>query len=158
MRWVVGLFVVAAAWVVLDARADVGGFQLVGREGTKSANPGDLVVEIPLEEVEKAPQMTPQSLNAIVPSTVNRSESILRREPPGTATNTMRSALRDKKRDEIMEVLKKLPGSRVSGSVSAKTDLVIAGPGAGSKLKKASDLGIKVIDEAEWNALVAATG
>lgn len=48
-------------------------------------------------------------------------------------------------------------GARVSGSVSAKTDLVIAGPGAGSKLKKAADLGIRVIDEAEWAEIVAAT-
>ncbi len=48
-------------------------------------------------------------------------------------------------------------GARVAGSVSAKTDLVIAGPGAGSKLKKAADLGIAVIDEAAWNELVAAT-
>ncbi|WP_375421177.1 NAD-dependent DNA ligase LigA [uncultured Sphingomonas sp.] len=48
-------------------------------------------------------------------------------------------------------------GARVAGSVSAKTDLVIAGPGAGSKLKKATDLGIAVIDEAAWNDLVAAT-
>ena len=48
-------------------------------------------------------------------------------------------------------------GARVAGSVSTKTDLVIAGPGAGSKLKKASDLGIMVIDEAAWNDLVAAT-
>jgi len=47
-------------------------------------------------------------------------------------------------------------GARVAGSVSAKTDLVIAGPGAGSKLKKAGELGIRVIDEAEWAALVAA--
>ena len=47
-------------------------------------------------------------------------------------------------------------GARVAGSVSARTDLVIAGPGAGSKLKKAAELGVRVIDEAEWAALVAA--
>jgi DNA ligase (NAD+) len=46
-------------------------------------------------------------------------------------------------------------GAKVSGSVSKKTDLVVAGPGAGSKLAEAEKLGVKVIDEDAWIALSA---
>ena len=57
-------------------------------------------------------------------------------------------------RDEAKAQAERL-GARAAGSVSAKTDLVVAGPGAGSKLKKAEELGIRVVNEAEWAQIVA---
>ena len=48
-------------------------------------------------------------------------------------------------------------GAKVAGTVSARTDLVIAGPGAGSKARKAAELGVEVIDEDAWLALLAET-
>ena len=60
-------------------------------------------------------------------------------------------------RDEAKAQAERL-GARAAGSVSAKTDLVVAGPGAGSKLKQAAALGIAVIDEAAWAEIVKAAG
>lgn len=56
-------------------------------------------------------------------------------------------------RDEAKQILISL-GAKVSGSVSGKTDCVVAGPGAGSKLQKAQELGVKVIDEPTFTALL----
>jgi DNA ligase (NAD+) len=80
-----------------------------------------------------------------------------RESPVSGKTVVFTGSLETMSRDEAKAQAEAL-GARVSGSVSAKTDLVVAGPGAGSKLKKAAELGISVIDEAGWAEIVAAAG
>ena len=60
------------------------------------------------------------------------------------------------KREEAKEIIEKL-GGKVSGSVSKKTDYVLAGEEAGSKLDKANTLGIKIIDEEKFKQMANIT-
>lgn len=83
-------------------------------------------------------------------STVSSEESVQKNAQPlagetWVLTGTLEVMTRDEAKDQLLAL-----GAKVSGSVSGKTACVVAGPGAGSKLVKAEQLGVKVIDEAAF--------
>ncbi|MEO6609147.1 MAG: NAD-dependent DNA ligase LigA [Aestuariivirga sp.] len=76
--------------------------------------------------------------------------------PVSGQTVVFTGALERMTREEAKAMAERL-GAKVAGSVSKKTDLLVAGPGAGSKLKDAEKHGVKTIDEAGWFDLIGAT-
>lgn len=80
-------------------------------------------------------------------------EQAASQSPVSGQTVVFTGTLEKMSRDEAKAMAERL-GAKVSGSVSKKTDLVVAGPGAGSKLKQAEKFDVKVIDESGWFALI----
>ncbi|MGE3831206.1 MAG: NAD-dependent DNA ligase LigA [Parvibaculaceae bacterium] len=96
-----------------------------------------------------------ESHNRGIVERLTKEVTILDAEKPKTdspvtgKTVVFTGSLEKMTRDEAKAMAERL-GAKVSGSVSKKTDLVVAGPGAGSKLKEAQKHGVEVIDEDEW--------
>jgi DNA ligase (NAD+) len=114
---------------------------------------GEVVVEALADFFGEAhnEEMLDALLKEVAPTPL---EAVASSSPVSGHTLVFTGSLERMTRDEAKAMAERL-GAKVAASVSAKTDLVVAGPGAGSKLKKAAELGVKVITEDEWFDLVA---
>jgi DNA ligase (NAD+) len=84
---------------------------------------------------------------------IQSTEAAAQDSPVTGKTVVFTGSLERMTRDEAKATAERL-GAKVSGSVSKRTDLVVAGPRAGSKLDDAKKLGVKVISESDWIALI----
>ncbi|HEY5225540.1 MAG TPA: NAD-dependent DNA ligase LigA, partial [Methylovirgula sp.] len=121
-----------------EARAEINNIEGIGDVVAESV--ADFFQEQHNEEVLDA------LLSHVTPTPM---EEIVSASPVAGKTVVFTGALEKMTREEAKAQAERL-GAKVTGSVSKKTDLVVAGPGAGSKLDKAKEFGIETIDEDEW--------
>ena len=141
------------------------------REAAERAHAGDAEALAELTSIEGVGPVVVEALGDFFHEEHNREvwdDLLSEVDPPEFVVETKQSPVSGKtvvftgkletmSRDEAKTQAERL-GAKAAGTVSAKTDLVVAGPGAGSKLKKAAELGIEVIDEAAWAEIVRAAG
>jgi DNA ligase (NAD+) len=113
---------------------------------------GDVVAEAVIEffHEPRNREVVAALLAEVTPAPMER---VAAESPVAGKTVVFTGSLEKMTRDEAKAMAERL-GAKVAGSVSAKTDLVVAGPGAGSKLEKAQALGVRVITEDAWFELV----
>ncbi len=121
--------------------------ELISVDGMGDAAAGSLV------DFFNAPNNAKMIENLLKAITVIDAETPSSDSPVSGQTVVFTGKLEKFSRDEAKAKAQSL-GAKVSGSVSAKTDILIAGPGAGSKLKKATELGVKTLTEDEWLELI----
>ena len=121
--------------------------ELISVDGMGEAASGSLV------DFFNAPNNARMIQNLLATIAVIDAEAPSSDSPVSGKTVVFTGKLEKFSRDEAKAKAQSL-GAKVSGSVSAKTDILIAGPGAGSKLKKATELGVKTLTEDEWLELI----
>jgi DNA ligase (NAD+) len=121
-----------------EARAEINNIEGIGEVVAEAV--ADFFTEPHNEKALDAllKQVTPEPMEAVVTTS-----------PVAGKTIVFTGSLERMTREEAKAQAERL-GAKVAGSVSKKTDLVVAGPGAGSKLDKAQSLGVEVITEDDW--------
>ncbi|WP_090159644.1 NAD-dependent DNA ligase LigA [Loktanella sp. DSM 29012] len=136
-------------WTDVDTQARAAWDDLVGIDGIGASVAVSLVTTFQQEKERASIARLVAQLTDIVPvaAPVTTGSPVAGKAVVFTGTLEKMTRAEAKARAEAL-------GAKVAGSVSAKTDILIAGPGAGSKADKAAKLGVETIDEDAWLALI----
>jgi len=137
-----------SAWAVVPQKARAAWEEITGIDGIGASVAQSLVTAFGQKRERASIDRLVSCLNIVPEAAPDATDS-----PVAGKTVVFTGSLERMTRAEAKARAEAL-GAKVSGSVSAKTDLLVAGPGAGSKAKKAADLGVETIDEDAWLALI----